>query len=53
MGTSDWNVCTNAAPTVVEMDPVTPALEFAIMVVKTGGVVLNVERKKMQVCLKL
>lgn len=45
MGTSDQNAKEHAAPTAAEMDLVTPSMEFAIMVVRTDGVVQNVEPK--------
>lgn len=43
MGTSDQNARTHAAPTAAEMDLVTLTLEFAIMAVRTDGVIRNVE----------
>lgn len=42
--TSDWTVCTNVVPTVVEMNPAIVSLEFVMKVVRTDGVVLFVEQ---------
>lgn len=41
-------MCTNVAPTVVEMDPVAASQEFVMKVARTDGVVYNVEHVKIQ-----
>lgn len=49
--TLDPIVCTNVAPTVLEMNPAIDSPEFVMKVVRTTGVVPYVERVYLQTCL--